>query len=100
MSKKSEKLIWANLLHLSHNMWVDWEHDDPSLNVFTYYSPKLRFNEDLWNQIVDRMVKAKMNMLVIDLGDAIQYESHPEIAASSGHASFCHGESSLSDQRR
>lgn len=72
-------LIWANLLHLSYNMWCDWE--SPAYKgLHAVYRPELRFDELLWNDLLKRMVDAGMNMVVIDLGDGVQYRSHPEIA--------------------
>lgn len=71
------KMIWGNLLHLSMNMWEDW--DAPGKEMRSYY-PYLRFDEKLWNDLLIRMESVKMNMVVIDLGDGVQYKSHPEIA--------------------
>ncbi len=71
------KMIWGNLLHLSMNMWEDW--DAPGKEMRSYY-PYLRFDEKLWNDLLNRMESVKMNMVVIDLGDGVKYESHPEIA--------------------
>jgi len=72
-------MIYANLLHLSYNMWCDWQN--PAVKS-PYYAakPYLRFDDALWNDLLAAMVKAKMNMVVIDLGDGVKYESHPEIA--------------------
>lgn len=44
------------------------------------YQPYLRFDPGLWNDILEEMHEAGMNMIVLDLGDGVQYESHPEIA--------------------
>jgi hypothetical protein len=76
-------MIWANLLHLSFNMWED--RDESSLEGLEYgsircYRPFLTFDEDLWEKLVDRMASVGMNMLILDLGDGVKYESHPEIA--------------------
>ncbi|MBP7933877.1 MAG: Tat pathway signal protein [Phycisphaerae bacterium] len=71
--------IWADLLHLSYNMWCDW--DSPAWKgLYGAYRPELRFDETLWNDLLKRMVDAGLNMVVIDLGDGVQYRSHPEIA--------------------
>ena len=72
-------MIYANLLHLSYNMWCDW--DNPAVKG-PYYAakPYLRFDDNVWNDLLAAMVKAKMNMVVIDLGDGVKYQSHPEIA--------------------
>ena len=67
--QKSREPIWAVLLHLSYNMW-DTRY--PRLGQI--------FDEKLWRALLDRMASAGMNMVVIDLGDAVKYRSHPEIA--------------------
>ena len=61
-------LLWGNLVHLSYNMWGE------------HYKPDLRFDDHLWDELLPAMVGAGMNLLVIDLGDGVQYKSHPEIA--------------------
>lgn len=74
-------MIWANLLHLGYNMWGDW--DNPHLSYdMEYWSvkPYLRFDEDVWRALTARMVDAGLNMMVIDLGEGLRYESHPELA--------------------
>jgi len=78
-------LIWGNLLHLSFDMWADRQvkrwGDFPRWHLkYLCVSPCLRFDESLWNELTDRMAAVGMNMVVIDLGDAVRYESHPEIA--------------------
>lgn len=76
-----EKIIWANLIHLSFNMWFDCPR-----NVFKgkrcdgLAQPYLRFDGRLWDDLLAQMAKAGMNMVVLDLGDGIRYRSHPEIA--------------------
>jgi hypothetical protein len=61
--------IWACLLHLSVNMWKE-------------HLPDLQLSESLWNDALEKMAGAGLNMVVIDLGDAVKYESHPEIAVN------------------
>ena len=39
----------------------------------------LRFDETVWRSITGRMAEVGMNMVVIDLGEAIKYPSHPEL---------------------
>lgn len=93
-------MIWADLLHLSYNMWTDhsnvvWDNlpaDTYSAVDFEIktcmdarrwargYRPFLTFDENTWDAILRHMVDRGMNMVVIDLGDAIKYKSHPEIA--------------------
>ena len=73
-----EDIIWANLIHLSTNMWVDRE--DPAWDRDHIARPYLRFDEGVWSEIKGKMVEAGMNMCALDLGDAVKWESHPEIA--------------------
>ncbi len=75
---KGDKMIWANLLHLSYNMWVD--RDVPGREEYISARPYLRFDCGLWNDLLKKMADVGMNMVVIDLGDGVKYESHPEIA--------------------
>lgn len=70
-------MIAANLLHLSFNMWE--EHDSPGDNWRKAWTT-LRFDEALWDELLARMAGAGFNMVVLDLGDAVRYDSHPEIA--------------------
>ncbi len=70
-------MIWAHLVHLSFNMWED--RIEPSL-AFRGYRSYLRFDAPVWGDILQKMAHAGMNMVVIDLGDGVQYRSHPEIA--------------------
>jgi hypothetical protein len=77
---KPDKLIWANLLHVGMNMWTDREDDPGMLKWHKNYSPVLRFDDRLWEELLPAMVAAGMNMLVIDLADGIQYKSHPDVA--------------------
>lgn len=74
-------MIWGNLIHLSYNLWADC---DISFLGHIYDNdqamPYLRFDEKLWNDMLKKMVDEGLNMVVIDLGDAVKYESHPEIA--------------------
>ena len=81
-------MIWAYLMHLSFNMWEEEDARIPPgvaphvrrvLNL-RRARPFLRFDERLWNALKGRLASGGANMVVIDLGDGIRYESHPEIA--------------------
>lgn len=91
-AKDDENFIWASLLHLSYNMWED--NTPPGFEAPEYtgddcreaylwahkYHPHLTFDKAVWDQLLVKMSEAGMNMLIIDLGDGVRYESHPEIA--------------------
>lgn len=70
----SKSLIWGVLLHLGRNMWGDV----PS--AATPPVDRLTFEEPLWDELTEKASKLGLNMVVIDLGEGVQYKSHPEIA--------------------
>jgi hypothetical protein len=74
-----DQLIYANLLHLSYNMWSDWQNPAVT-SPYNAARPYLRFDDQLWNDLLAAMVKGGLNMVVIDLGDGVRYASYPEIA--------------------
>ena len=76
--KPKNDMIWADLIHLSYNMWSDHGGDDDTPH--TVGKPYLRFDETLWNDLLPHMQTRGVNMVVLDLGDAIRYDSHPELA--------------------
>lgn len=65
--KKTDKKIWACLLHVSVNMWDK-------------HAPELQLSESLWHDALKKMSEAGLTMVVMDIGDAVRYQSHPEIA--------------------
>src|SRR5688572_14652100 len=73
-----DPITYANLLHLSYNMWGDW--DRPGAGKYWAAKPYLRFDDKLWNDLLAEMQKRGFNMVVIDVGDGIEYASHPEIS--------------------
>lgn len=73
------KMIWADLLHLGFNMWCDWDNPE-GRELYTNRTPDLRFDDSLWNDLLAKASASGMNMVIIDLGDGVRYQSHPEIA--------------------
>ena len=76
--------IRAALLHLGTNMWCDavpdsWNGGIPPAAVTA--SDRLKFDEGVWRQLTARMAEKGLNMLVVDLAEAVRYPSHPELAA-------------------
>jgi len=64
---KNEK-IWSALVHWSMHEW-------PGKKTF----PET-FDEDFWEYIIEEGEKAGINMFIVDVGDAVEFGSHPEIA--------------------
>ncbi len=91
---QNKKFIWANLLHLSFNMWGDItelqeknpDYNNPDLDCMQAteyaksYRPFLTFDQSTWDTLLKKMSDSGMNMVVLDLGDGVKYKSHPEIA--------------------
>jgi len=77
--------MWGALLHMGTNMWSDipveqWGNLKPDEVEVVCQGDHLRFDEAVWQKLTARMQTAKMNLLVIDLGEALQYQSHPELS--------------------
>lgn len=77
----AKDLIWAYLVHLGFNMWADHDASEWGLEHIGA-KPYMRFDEGLWRELVPKMVDAGINMVVVDLGEGVRYESHPEISAT------------------
>ena len=77
---------WAFLAHLGYNMWADPVRDKrgvpgiPQSLTQVCAEDHLRFDLDLWHKTTKDLAAAGCNMIVLDIGEGLQYESHPEIA--------------------
>ena len=60
--------IWALLVHLSMHFAYD-------------YFESLPFDDDMWQWTLENAVQAGYNTIILDVGDGLQFASHPEIAA-------------------
>ncbi len=85
--------IMATLVHLSTNMWFEfgntrgmWWTDEDGVkhpHNTTYREPAsetMRLDRELWRQYTTELREAGNNTLMIDLGDGVIYDTHPEIA--------------------
>ena len=66
---KTDETIYGLLIHLGRNMWAPHKAAD-----------HVRCDEKVWQEITEHMADVGANMLVIDLGEALFYPSHPELA--------------------
>lgn len=78
-------LMWGALIHLSFNMWSDvpvdsWGNLEGDQIGWVTKDPKLRFDDELWVELTQHMSELGMNYILIDVGDGLQFESHPEIS--------------------
>ena len=66
---EGNEMIYGLLIHLGRNMWAPHNAAD-----------HIRFDENVWGEVTEHMADVGANMLVIDLGEALCYPSHPELA--------------------
>ena len=71
MATPVEDFIWSALLHVGSRMWHDHPADLPDT---------LKFDDATYQTITARMAQIGMNMVVLDVGEALIYPSHPELA--------------------
>ena len=72
---KAEKM-WGYLIHLSANMWGEPGSYMPTAPWREYFDT----DEGIWTKVIDFLPECGINTVVIDVGDAIVYDTHPEIA--------------------
>jgi len=77
----SEQKIWAYFLQLSIHMWDDENTQPRGMYLAPRYTDENGCDVATWDELVRFIAERKYNMCVIDVGDGIQYESHPEISA-------------------
>ncbi|MBQ6824646.1 MAG: hypothetical protein IJP27_08320 [Clostridia bacterium] len=74
-------MMYAYLIHLSRHLW----DDSTSLARGLYLSPDYTENNNTdlatWDEVIQGLARYGFNTVVIDVCDALQYESHPEISA-------------------
>ena len=77
----ADENIRGVLLHMGMNMWGEWlAPGEPKVEGRRYTRDAIYFSEDIWNRTVDHAKKRAFNMVVMDLGEFVEYPSHPELA--------------------
>ncbi len=77
----NKSFMWASLVHLGSNFWNEEGNTTGREHRSTpCASPVLRFFRDAWDAHMVELREAGVNTLIIDLGEAMAYESHPELA--------------------
>ena len=65
---KNNQKMWGLLVHLSNSEWrIKYD--------------RLNFDDEVWEYITDESQKIGINTIVLDVGDGIRFDSHPEICA-------------------
>ena len=86
-----KKLDWIYLAHLGYNMWYEPVEDKLGVHCVPYTSDKrfgyvhatdkMRFENSRWEDLTRQLKEAGCTTILLDLGEGLQYESHPELAA-------------------
>ena len=77
-----KKFMWAHLLHLGSNMWNEEGNTRGREHRSTpCASSVLRFDRPLWEEHTKELREAGVDTLIIDVAEALEYKSHPEISA-------------------
>jgi hypothetical protein len=66
--KKSNEKMWALMVYLSANQW----------STKTYL--KDTFDDSFWEYILKESEKCGINTILLDVGDGVEFGTHPEIA--------------------
>lgn len=69
-------MMWAYLMHLNTNGSGEKGANVPLAPWRDYVTA----DDNVWKQTIDFLPSCGVNTVVIDLGDAIEYETHPEIS--------------------
>ena len=75
-------MLWSYLIHLGNNMWGD-KYPHRTGKPFTgepTYQTSMRTDRGVWRKVTDFLAAQGVNTLLIDLGEGVQYASHPELA--------------------
>lgn len=78
------KFNWAMLVHFMTN----WTFEEGNIISEKNHpevwkspaSPKMRFDYKVYREYLEDMKKCGVNTIIVDVGDALKYRSHPEIA--------------------
>ena len=77
---ENNKLKWMELIHLGSNLWREEGNSKGREHRSTpEASPVFLFDRACWNKHTEDLRKAGVDTLVIDIAEALKYESHPEI---------------------
>ena len=75
---------WSMLVHFMTNWTFEEGNKIGEKNNYEVWrnpaSPKLRFDYKVYREYLEDMKRCGVNTIVIDVGDALKYKSHPEIA--------------------
>lgn len=75
--------IWSTLVHLGTNLWYEEGNCHGQDEMKLWKSPAssdIRFDRAVWDEYLTHIKKNGINTIILDVAEALQYKSHPEIA--------------------
>jgi len=76
-------MIWGFMVQLGHNMWGELPLDGDAPKAGREHMFAHDFNRtdvDMWDDVTEYYARKGANLVLIDLGEGLQYPSHPELA--------------------
>ena len=77
-----EQKMWAFYIQLGTNMWRK-NGRKSSKNLMdeeAYYRDYLNCDKETWRKVTDFLPSCGVNTLVIDMGEGVRLDRHPELA--------------------
>lgn len=94
----SEK-IWSTLVHFGTNLWYEegnFNGQDEEKLWKSPASPDIRFDRSVWDEYLKHIKENGINTIILDVAEALQYNSHPEISCN---GAWTHEEMSVEIKR-
>jgi len=73
--------LWIYYMYLSDHMWEDESSPPFGLYLPKPYKEEISTQMEAWDEIINFLPSQGFNAVLVDVGDGIQYETHPEISA-------------------
>ena len=73
--------VWGFMLQLSDHMWEDENSVRGDWYITKKYCENIDTELPVWDKTVAFLGERKFNLVLIDVGDGLKYESHPEVSA-------------------
>lgn len=78
---KKENMYWMYMLHLGMNFWAEHHEETPYGDGDGCGAENfLRCDDGVWQRVTEFAAANGVNSLLIDLGEGVRYQSHPELA--------------------
>ena len=73
-------MLWGIMIYLGDHMWDDETTPPRGWYLDPLYTEDMQTTEKAWDMAVQFMAERQYNLALIDVGDGMKFESHPEIS--------------------